>query len=219
MPLPSLELDKNTCLTRSRGSRHGVVVCRICYVHYSDCVKVLEDRTGYWLRSQLWHVTTASQWRIVEIEFLAMAGWMWDCQPFKDAYVCSMWCAAERRFVGHVCLRNPFLPFKEFQASTPYQKLQVPESHSTLHQFWIIASSPSLCCSCRKNQSYAKNWTIAEIELWSSVGSQRGCQPFSCRCWQNVTQCRKEIYAICLFKESMFLWKSKLPLYQNRGCH
>ena len=185
MPLPSLELDKNTCLTRSRGSRHGVVVC-------SDCVQDLDYRTGYWLRSQLWHMTAASQWRIVEIEFLlAMAGWMWDCQPFKDAYVCSMWCAAERRFVGHVCLRNPFLPFKEFQASTPYQKLQVPESHSTLHQFWIIASSPSLCCSCRKNLSkrfmrfaclrnpcfcgnlsFRSTRTGVATKMWALLGSQ-----------------------------------------------
>ena len=41
--------------------------------------------------------------------------------------------------------------FWEFQASTPYQKLQVPESRSTLLQLCImVASCPSLRCSCRK---------------------------------------------------------------------
>ena len=30
-----------------------------------------------------------------------------------------------------------------------------------------------------------------------------GCQPFSCRCSQNVTHCRKEICSTCLFKESI----------------
>ena len=42
--------------------------------------------TGYWLCSQLWHVTAANQWRIVEIdkiEILASVGWKWGCQPFS----------------------------------------------------------------------------------------------------------------------------------------
>ena len=52
----------------------------------------------------------------------------------------------------------------------------------------MVASCPCICCSCRKKT------------------------PFSCRYSQNVTDCRKEIYATCLFKESMFLWKSEPPL-------
>ena len=97
---------------------------------------------------------------------------------------------------------------------------------------------------------------LRETKLLASVGWKWGCQPFSCRCWQNVMHCRTEIYATCLwqesipaiafgsgtasisaadvgkmwctaekrfmhiyatclFKESVFLWKSKLPLYQK----
>ena len=115
-----------------------------------------------------------------------------------------MWCTAERGFthIYATCL------FKEsmflWKSKLPlYQKLEVPESCSTLHQFWIISSSLSLCCTCRKNQSYAKNWTIAKIELLATVGWKQGCQPFSCRCWQNVMHCRKEIYATCLLQESI----------------
>ena len=40
-------------------------------------------------------------------------------------------------------------------------------------------------------------------KLLASVGWKRGCQPFSCPCSQNVTHCRKEIYATCLSKESI----------------
>ena len=35
------------------------------------------------------------------------------------------------------------------------------------------------------------------------MGWKYGCQPFSCRCSQNVTHCRKEICLTCLFKESI----------------
>ena len=50
----------------------------------------------------------------------------------------------------HVFLRNSFPPFLlEFQASTPCQRLQVPEN-GTLHQLCIIAPCPSLRCSWRK---------------------------------------------------------------------
>ena len=113
------------------------------------------------------------------------------------ADVGKMWCTTEKRFMRHVCCRNPFppSPFLSDSKHPLYQKLEVPESCSTLHQFWIISSSPSLCCTCRKNQSYAKNWTVAKIELLATVGWKQGCQPFSCRCWQNVMHCRKEIYA------------------------
>ena len=131
----------------------------------------------------------------------------------------KMWLTAEWRFVGHACLRNPFLPFL---ASTPYQKLQVPESSSML---WNMAAScPSLHCNWRKRLvacreaeglvrefwsprfvamqwlcpqscylTAANQWTILEIELLATVGWTRGCQPFSCPRSQNVTHCRKEI--------------------------
>ena len=37
----------------------------------------------------------------------------------------------------------------------------------------------------------------------ATVGWKWGCQPFSCRCSQNVTHCRKEIWATYLFKASI----------------
>ena len=55
----------------------------------------------------------------------------------------------------------------------------------------------------------SKNFNILIVllcdccKLLASVGWKRGCQPFSCPCSQNVTHCRKEIYATCLSKESI----------------
>ena len=45
--------------------------------------------------------------------------------------------------------------------------------------------------------------TLVEIEILATVGWKWGCQPFSCPCSQNVTHCRKEIYATWLSKESI----------------
>ena len=49
----------------------------------------------------------------------------------------------------------------------------------------------------------ANQGTVVEIELLAFVGWKWGCQPFSCRCSQNVTHCRKEICSTCLFKASI----------------
>ena len=196
MPMPSLQLQKKASLMqRSRGFGHGVVACKICFdIPYTDCAPV-------WL---------------LQTKLLASVGWKWGCQPFscRCSDVRKMWRTAERRFVVHICLRNPFPPFLlDFQASTPYsyQKLELPESGSTLHQ---------LCLNhgCRKNLSYAeKQWsanqrTLVQIELLATMGWKWGCQPFSCRCSQNVMHCRKELCSTCLFQTSLpavLFWNSK----------
>ena len=131
------------------------------------------------------------------------------------------------------------IPFRHsfwvFQASTTCQKLQVPDSGSTLHLLCImVASCPSLRCSYRKGMClmqrsrvfghgvmasrfvtilwlWSQLWceiasnqkTLVEIELLATVGWKWGCQPFSCRCSQNVTHCPKEICSTSLSKESI----------------
>ena len=44
---------------------------------------------------------------------------------------------------------------------------------------------------------------LLQTKLLASLVWKRGCQPFSYRCTQNVTYCRKEICWTCLFKESI----------------
>ena len=69
----------------------------------------------------------------------------------------------------------------------------------------MIASCPSLCCSCRKNPSQADKQKVGSrsCHLQELLEAGLGCQPFSCRCWQNLMRCRKEICWTCLFKESI----------------
>ena len=118
------------------------------------------------------------------------------------------------------------------QASTPDQKLQVPERDSMLYQFCImlasshpfVAAAEKKTCLMQRSRGFghgvvvanifkvqwlcsqlcyataAHPWTVVKIELLATVGWTRGCQPFSCRCSQNVTHCRKEICSTCLFK-------------------
>ena len=94
----------------------------------------------------------------------------------------------------------------------------------------MVASCPSLRCSCRKwpvwcreaeglvtelwfprfvtmqwlcsESCYltaANQWTLVEIELLATVGWKWGCQPFSCRCSLNVTQCQRRLAGhVCL---------------------
>ena len=68
------------------------------------------------------------------------------------ADVRKMWGTAERIFVRHACQRNPCLLWNpSIHSLPPYQKLEVPESGSTLHQLCImLASCPSLRRSWRK---------------------------------------------------------------------
>ena len=76
------------------------------FVRYNTVIVSKIWITGYWLRSQLWHVTDANQWTVVKIEFLAKVGWKRGC--LSAAHVRKMWCTAEKRFMRHVCLMNPF---------------------------------------------------------------------------------------------------------------
>ena len=137
--------------------------------------------TDYWLWSRLvLYSDCCKSMNNCEIELLATVGGKQGCQPafqlpmlakcdaLPERDLCDMFVAGIHSHHHH-SFWNSKHPL--------YQKLEVPESCSTLHQFWIISSSPSLCCTCRKNQSYAKNWTIAKIELLATVGWKQGCQP------------------------------------------
>ena len=103
-----------------------------------------------WLCSQLCHVTAANQWTVVEIELL---GWKWGCQPFSCP--CSknvIHCGKE---ICSTCLSKESMPFNNFLQSRPplptrslssRERQYVPPA---LH-YIMVASCPSLCCSCRK---------------------------------------------------------------------
>ena len=150
-----------------------------------------------------------------------------------------MWHTAERRFVRHVCLRNPFLqlllgipsihslpeagswerqhnlPALHYACIMPIPSLQLQEknlSHAEKQRVWSRGYglqdlyrfvTMQWLCSQLCYVTAANQWTVVEIERLATMGWKWGCQPFSCRCSQNVTHCRKEICSTCLFKESI----------------
>ena len=70
-------------------------------------------------------------------------------------------------------------------------------------------------CSQLCYVSAANEWTIVEIELLATLGWKWGCQPFSCRCLQNVMHFRMEICPTCLLRNPFLpihFLNSKHPL-------
>ena len=149
MPIPSLQLQKKPVICReAEGFGHGVVVSRICYntvivlsVVLCDCCKPTNNCLD-------WAFSNS------ELDVLAAS--------LSAADVHKMWRTVEKRFVPHVCLRNPFPLFLVgIPSIPPCQKREVPESRSMLHRLCVTAAScPSLRCSRRKNLSYAEKQRV-----------------------------------------------------------
>ena len=216
---------------------------------HDGCIMLAKDRvevskiwiTGHWLWSRLSYIPdcckSMKNCRDSAFSLRGLEAGLW-------AFRVQMLATCDDMLFFGIHSRHSFL---KFQASTPYQKLEVPESRSTLLQFCIVvASCPSLRCSCRKKRvscreeglvtelwygrfvtiywlcsqlcyvAAANQRTIVEIELLATVSWTCGCQPLSCRCLQNVMHCRKEMCCTCLFKESMPFVKSKPPLPTRR---
>ena len=87
--------------------------------------------------------------------------------------------------------------FWKCNASTPYQKLKVAESGSTLCQLCnMLASCPSLCCSCKKKHlSHAEKQSV-----WSrSCGLQDLLQCCDCAlsCAMRLLQTNEPLSRFC----------------------
>ena len=103
----------------------------------------------------------------------------------------KMWCTAEKRLIYAICLfKESMFLWKSNLAL--YQKLEVPESCSTLHKLIMVASClqkielwyPSFrlqTIDCDLGLFYtataASQWRILEIELLATVGWKQRCQP------------------------------------------
>ena len=221
MLMPSLQMQKKASLMqRSKGFGRGVVACKICFdIPYTDCAPV-------WL---------------LQTKLLASVGWKWGCQPFscRCSDVRKMWRIAERRFVVHVCSRNPFPPFLlEFQASTPYsyQKLELPESSSTLHQLCLnhgcimpipssqLQKKPVICREAEglitelwSPRFVTMQWLCSQL-CYETAANQRtsveiellATVSWTCGC--QPFSCGKEICSTCLFQTSIpavLFWNAK----------
>ena len=111
MPIPSLQLKiKTSLMQRSKGLGHGVVVSKICYVIYSDCVQDLDYRILIVLsvvtRGCCKPMNNCRDWAFRNI---GLEVWLPAFQPPMFSKCDAL--PKGERFVWHVCLRNPFPPF------------------------------------------------------------------------------------------------------------
>ena len=186
-------------MQRSRGSDHGVVVSKICYntvivlsVVLCDCCKPVR-----------------------KIELLATVSWTCGCQPFSCR--CSQNVTHSRKEIYATSNLSkesiPAIPVGNSKHPTPTRSycimpipsLQLEKKNSPMHRnrgfgHWVVVSKISynavivlsvVLLLLQTNDSFV------EIELLATVSWTCGCQPFSCRCSQNVTHCRKEICWTC----------------------
>ena len=148
VPIPSLQLQKKAPVSCREAKSLVTELCSPRFVTYNTVIVSKVWVRGYWLCSQLWHVTSDC---CKPMTILASVGWKWGWQPFSCP--CSLNAMHCRKEICLTCLSKESMPFVKSKCPlpTPNQKLEVPERDSALQQFCImLASCPSLRCSCRK---------------------------------------------------------------------
>ena len=175
MPIPSLQLKIKTSLTqRSKGFGHGVVVSKICYVIYSDCVQDLDYRILIVLsgvtRGCCKPMNNCRDWAFRNI---GLEEWLPAFQLLIFEYTSIN---AEKRYVRNVCLGNPCLLWYQSlhsptEAWGPWEPQYAPP---VLHSCCIMPT-PSLQLQ-KKDQSHAEKQRV-----WSrSCGLQELLQYTDC---------------------------------------
>ena len=203
-----------TCIAVVSTNKPNSLLSLLLGCHEDDTHKS-RPNIGAWFKGEkesdlLWHFSmsapcfhvtkTTKQWRIVEIELLASAGWKCCCQPFS----CP-------------CSQNVTRCRKEICSTWWTSKDPIPTRsfRDLLYIQWLCSQ---LCYLTAANQR-----TIVGIELLATVGWKFGGQPFSRLRLKNVTRSRKEIYAtygICLrnpFPLFLFGIPSIQPLPEATG--
>ena len=175
------------CLTqRSRVFGRGVMASRFV--------------TILWLCSQLCYLTAANQRTIVEIELLATVGWKKGCQPFSCP--CSQNVTHCPKKICSTSLSKesiPTIPFGNLNHPLPARSRFLRAAvRSTCFALWLHHAHPLVVLwdGCKPTNT-------SEIELLATVGWKWGCQPFSCRCSQNVTHCNTRFVGHVSFQESI----------------
>ena len=158
---------------------------------------------------------------------LATVGWKWGCQPFSCR--CSQNVTHCRKEIWSTYLFKasiPSTPFGNSNHKLPTRSRFLRAAvRSTTSALWLHHAHPFVAAA-GKNLSHAEKqrvWSQSyglqhllqcsdcalgcamsmSTAALATVGWKWGCQPFSCRCSQNVTHCRKEIWSTYLFKASI----------------
>ena len=202
-------------MQRSRGFGRGVMASKICYnavivlsVVLCDCCKPMNSCRD-WAFSML----------------LAIVAWKCGCQPFR----CPCWqnvTQCQTRFVGLFCFQEsiPAIPFGNFlgaaahstssalcllyacKRSHPFVEDSGFVSCAEKHRFGHGVVVSKVCyriLECVFSHLPCRLLQCVEMELLATVGWKWGCQPFSCRCLQNVMRYGKDIFSTCSSRESI----------------
>ena len=175
MPIPSLQLKiKTSLMQRSKGFGQGVVVSKICYVIYSDCVQDLDYRILIVLsvvtRGCCKPMNNCRDWAFRNI---GLEEWLpaFQLLIFENKSI-----NAEKRYVEKKCLGNPCLLWYQSLHSPPeaWGPWEPQYAPPVLHSCCIMPI-PSLQLQ-KKDQSHAEKQRV-----WSrSCGLQELLQYTDC---------------------------------------
>ena len=144
-----------------------------------------------------------------------------EAASLSAAHVRKMWCT-EGDLFDMLVKRNPCLLWNlNFHSLPVAWGSWEPQHAPPVLDYGCFMPIPSLqlqkkSCLMQRSGGFGHGVVVSKIcynllivllcdccKLLAFVGWKRGCQPFSCPRSQNVTHCRKEIYATCLSKESI----------------
>ena len=165
---PSLRCScrkKTSLMQRSKGFGHGVVVSKICYVQYSDCVQWFGlPGIDCALSCDTWLLQTNEiQCTIIveidKIEILASVGWKWGCQPFSCP--CSLNVMHCRKEICLTCLSKESIPFVKSKPPLPTRSLRSLRAAvcSTNSALCLYHAHPFVAAA-EKNESHAEKQRV-----------------------------------------------------------
>ena len=122
-----------------------------------------------WLCSQLWHVTAANQWTVVEIELLVTAGWKWGCQTFSCS--CSQNVMHCRKEICWTCLSKESMPVVKSKPPLPTRSLRslkaaVRSTSSAIclhHAHPFVAAKEKSTCLMQGSKAFAQAVVVSKI--------------------------------------------------------
>ena len=215
---PSLRCSYRKKPVSCRGAKGLVTELSCPRFVMSDTVIVSKTwGTGYWLRSQLWHVTAAKPMNSCRDWAFSNSGPAFQLPMFSKCHALPKgdW------FDMFVYQESfPAIPFGISKHPLLYQKLKVPESDSTLHQLCnMLASCPSLLCSFRKKRlSHAEKQSV-----WSHSCGQMYNTVIVPKTWSTGYWLRTQLWHVTAADQWTLVeiellatlgWKWGLPVFQ-----
>ena len=205
----------------SRGFGHGVVVSKNCYnILYIDCAPL----------------------SLLQTKLLASVGSKQGCRCWQNVMHCRKeicWTCLFQESIPAIPFGNTnHIPYEKLEvpeSRSMFQQLclmlasctslccscrikpvSCREAEVLVTELWSPKfGTMQWLCSQLCYVTAANRWTIVEIKLLATVGWKWGCQPFSCRCSQNVTQCQTRFVGHVCFRNPFPPFLVGIPSIQS----